>query len=150
MKLLFLGLALMVLGAIAVALTYHGYKTVTSTSSVFIPPHSYFNVSYPGSSEVVFTYNFTLPVVVSGYPSSATLANNSLIYEVCFFSTSPGELAVFNPNNASTLLHYALQYVQGGRVGFEYGFVLGLLVMGAGAFSTAINFLLKPKKREAR
>ncbi|MCI2415182.1 MAG: hypothetical protein MPF33_08105 [Candidatus Aramenus sp.] len=150
MKLLVLGLALMILGAIAVALTYHGYKAITSTSSVSIPPHSYFHVSYPGNSEVVFTYNFTLPVVVSGYSSSATLANNSLIYEVCFFSTSPGELTVFNPNNASTLVHYALQYVQGRRVDFEYGFVLGLIVLGGGAFSTAINFLLKPKKRGTR
>ncbi|AWR97933.1 hypothetical protein DFR86_10560 [Acidianus sulfidivorans JP7] len=119
-----LGILLIIVGIILIPSILTLSHSIKYEDSIQLSPGEIYYIGYNGSSEIIFSYNFSSPVIVSGYPSSATTTNDSKIYVICFFSTSPGKIKIYNPNNISAILYYSLYESSGLSLYSEYAFVL--------------------------
>ena len=130
MRLLPLSIILLVLGILFLLLTPLSHP-IKVDNVIEIPPNSSYVVGYNGNSEVLFSYNSTFPINVTGYPSGATKSNDSIIYVICFFSSSPGNLYLSNHNPESTTVYYTLYEASGLSLYIEYFTVFGpILIVG--------------------
>ncbi|AWR93630.1 hypothetical protein [Acidianus brierleyi] len=148
MKLLsVLGIVIIIIGVIVASfsLIFSHEETYKTNNSIILGPYSRYSVPYLSDSEIIFTYNSTLPVNVSGYPSSATLLNNSVLYTICFFSSKEGNLSLYNPYNSTSVFQYILEEATMKDVFVEYGFIAGLIITGSGIFITIYALATKKK-----
>ena len=131
MRLLPLSIILLILGILFLLLTPLSHPIKVS-SIIKIPPNSTYALAYNGNSEVLFTYNSTFPINVTGYPSGATKSNDSIIYVICFFSSSPGNLYLSNHNPKPTTVYYTLYEAGGLSLYIEYLTVLCPILIAGG------------------
>ncbi|ARM76728.1 hypothetical protein [Acidianus manzaensis] len=120
-----IGVLVIILGIILISIAVTSSHSIKYENTIILPSNETSVIPYNGSSEIIFSYNFSEPVTVSGYPSSATTTNDSKIYVICFFSTDPGKIEVFNPNNVTSILYYSLYESSGLGLYSEYLFVIG-------------------------
>jgi len=130
MRLLTISILLLVLGVVFLLLTPISHP-IKESSDIEIFPNSSYVLGYKGNSEVLFSYNSTFPINVTGYPSTATKSNDSIIYVICFFSSSPGNFSLSNYNPKTTTVYYTLYEASGLSLYLEYFTVLGsILIVG--------------------
>jgi ABC-type multidrug transport system fused ATPase/permease subunit len=149
--LLLLAIVLLIAGILlsSISLIYSHEKIDKVDKSIVIQPNKKYYIPYLSDSEIIFTYNFTSPVDVSGYPSSATLLNNSILYTICFFSSNEGNLTLYNPYNSTALVGYILEEASMSGVIVEYSFILGIIMVGSGVF-TMIYTVATKKNHQIR
>ncbi|QIW24418.1 hypothetical protein EWF20_09825 [Sulfolobus sp. S-194] len=144
MHLFVIAVILIILGILFLSLIpLASQNSIRISDKVVIFPHESYTVPYSGGSEVLFSYNFSNPIKVYGYPSGATITNDSMVYVICFFSSSPGNFTLYNGNNISSTVYFTLYEAYGLALDIEYMFVISPILIVAGIVLILYSKLIK-------
>ncbi|BFH74591.1 hypothetical protein SJAV_25350 [Sulfurisphaera javensis] len=148
MKFIYLGIILIIIGISLLSLVLlANSKYVKINSKVELYPNSTYEVPYIGNAEVLFSYNFTSPVEVFGYPSSAVKINDSLDYVICFFSSSPGNITIKNNNVFPSIVNYTLYETSGIGLYSDYLISLGPIIITSGIVLIIYEKIIRKRPR---
>ncbi|BFI77021.1 hypothetical protein [Sulfurisphaera ohwakuensis] len=144
MRLFIIAVILIILGILFLSLIpFASQNSIRMSNKVVILPHESYTVPYKGNSEVLFSYNFSNPIKVYGYPSGATTTNDSILYVICFFSSSPGKLILCNANNISSTVYFTIYEAYGLALDIEYMFVISPILIVSGVALIIYSKLIK-------
>lgn len=149
MKLSYIGIFLIVLGFLGLVIIslFFSQNYVKSSNTITLSPGESYNVTYNGNSEILFGYNFTNPIEVIGYPSSATTSNDSKYYVICFFSSSPGYITLKDNYSSPSIVYYTLYESSGSSLYSEYLVSLAPVIIIGGIVLIIYEKIAKKNRR---